>query len=90
MTRQPTAGPLFTTLGDYLRKERKARGLYQQNQLGRKLGLSRERISAYERGFTRIPIDLFVRWCQVMDLDPGVTLNQVVTLHEMRQAVRDE
>lgn len=86
---QRTHNPLYPAIGMHLRAVRQKAGLYQDD-VAALLGLRRAQISYYELGQVRMPMALFVRWCQELHIDPGDTLNQVVALHKMRQKVRDE
>ena len=68
--------PMYRALGMFLRGKRLSHEITQLS-VARRLDLKASQISAYETGMTRIPILLFCRWCQLLNLDPGTTLNQV-------------
>lgn len=68
--------PMYLALGMFLRGTRLSQG-GSQVAVADRLGIKASQVSGYERGRTRIPMLTFCRWCRLLDLDPGATLNRV-------------
>jgi len=82
---RPKHDPLYPALGMFLRGTRQSREITQVS-VARRLGLKSAQVSSYERGETRIPVLLFCRWCHLLNLNPGDTLNRVYDTMVRRSA----
>lgn len=77
MKRTEGPGALCVATGQYMREVREKAGLSQVD-VSVLLGVNNTSISFYETGRFRFPMEVFVRWCEVLHLDPGETLTQVL------------
>jgi transcriptional regulator with XRE-family HTH domain len=68
---------LYAGARAYLKGARLNRNLTQL-AVARRLGVRQHTVTYYERGGTRLSLDLFTRWCEVLGLVPGEVLSAVV------------
>lgn len=55
--------------GEILKKLRKHTGL-NQTEFAEKVGLEQNRISRYENEVERISLEMFLNWCEKLNVDP--------------------
>ena len=66
---------MYAAIGMFLRGTRLSHNLTQL-AVAKRLKVKAVQISSYELGRTKVPLLLFCQWCQVLNLDPGETLNR--------------
>lgn len=70
------ASKAFLTIGELIRKHRKAKG-YTQLELGQKLGYtSPQFVSLFERGFSKVPVEVLGQLVVIL----GLPEQQILTL----------
>ena len=69
------------TLGEVLKKKREERNLSLE-QLANRLDneVSRQTLSTYESGRSKIRIDMFLKVCKALNYDPNETYDEVTML----------
>ena len=73
-------------IGLKLREARKAARI-TQSQIGERLDISTAHVSALERGYNRIWMEVFVAYCEACDIDPNELLYGVLSEH-LQEKVR--
>lgn len=70
---------LYRIAGTCLRAERQAQGV-SAVELGKRLGVSHHVISYAERGRTRLQLDMLIRACIALDVQPQDMLTRIMRL----------
>lgn len=73
--RRDTEDPIYATIGSLLEAARVDAGMTMR-QVGDALGLHVTTVYYYEVARNRIPLGVFVRWCEVLEQNPGVLLQR--------------
>ena len=68
----------YDALRDLLRKLRQQAGLTQDG-MAEKLGIGQSYVSKLERGENFVDVLLYVRWCEVCGVKPGVELDKLLS-----------
>lgn len=71
--RADRADPLYVAVGSVLRNMRLTQDLTQR-QISDGLGVDNASIVYYEKGRNRVPLALFVKWCELLRINPGEVL----------------
>ena len=58
-------------VGDIIKQKRREMRLTQE-QLGKKVGLSKSTIACYELGIRGMSLEVFFRFCDILHLDPYI------------------
>ena len=72
----------YKTIGESIKRQRKASGLTGE-QLGDRVNLDRQKISAYETGRIRIPVDVLVKIADALE----VTINDLIAPTEAQTQI---
>lgn len=73
--------------GEYLASKRRAMPRdtrLSQTDVGEKIGVTYQQIQKYEAGTDRMRVETFVRFCEVIGVDPAKALGEVLAARPKR------
>jgi DNA-binding XRE family transcriptional regulator len=70
--------PLHIAVGEHMSKVRIQQNMSQM-RVAKELGLHGSTVTYYESGTNAVTLAKFVRWCAVLGVQPGLTLDRVLS-----------